>query len=283
MTNKGCELTDTTNQDIHWMINDADAVVAVMGLSPLLEGENGDASLSTAGGDKKDISFPYAQLKYLRALRAKTNKPLIVIITSGSAIELGEVEQLADAVVLAWYPGEQGGNAVADILFGKANPSGKLPVTFYQSNNDLPPFEDYSMKNRTYRYFKGLPLHPFGYGLSYTKFGYFNLAVTAVANGYRVSCDLLNNGNMDGDEVVQLYIRHVNAGEQEAIKQLKNFKRITLLKGAPATKVDFSISMEDFQYWDDEKNGWTVYPGDYEILVGSSSTDLKLIKTITIK
>ncbi len=281
-TNKGCDLTDSSRQEIHWMINDADAVVAVMGLSPLLEGENGDAYLSTAGGDKKDISFPYAQLKYLKALRARTSKPLIVVLTTGSAVELNEVEKIADAVLLAWYPGEQGGNAVADILFGKTNPSGRLPVTFYQSNNDLPPFEDYSMKGRTYRYFSGKPLHPFGFGLSYTKFSYSNLGLVPVANGYRASFDLVNNGDRDGDEVVQLYIRHVNPSAQEPFKQLKNFKRIFLAKGS-RKKIDLSISRSDLEYWDEEKNGWTVYPGDYEILVGSSSQHIKLTKKITIK
>ena len=170
--NRGCDLTDTTRQDVHWMINEADAVVAVLGLSPLLEGENGDAYLSEAGGDKKDISFPYSQLKYLEKLRERTKKPLVVVITAGSAIELKEVEKIADAVLLAWYPGEQGGNAVADILFGKTNPAGRLPVTFYQANDDLPAFEDYSMKGRTYRYFSGKVQHPFGFGLSYTSFDY---------------------------------------------------------------------------------------------------------------
>ena len=282
MYNKGCELTDTSKQDIYWMINDAEAVVAVMGLSPLLEGENGDAYLSTAGGDKKDIAFPYAQLKYLKAVKAKTNKPLIVVLTAGSAIELGEVEKIADAVLLAWYPGEQGGNAVADILFGKANPAGRLPVTFYRSNSDLPAFEDYNMKGRTYRYFTGKALHPFGFGLSYTDFTYSNLQVSTSTSGYNVQFDVKNTGNRDGDEVTQLYIRHINAGENEPVKQLKNFKIVAIVKGG-IKKIMLSVNKDDMKYWDEKLNGWTIYPGDYEIQVGSSSEDIKLTTVISIK
>ena len=275
MHNKGCELTDTTRQDIHWMINDADAVIAVLGLSPLLEGENGDAYLSEAGGDKKDIAFPYAQLKYLKALRARTKKSLIVVLTAGSAIELGEVEKIADAVLLAWYPGEQGGNAVADILFGKANPGGRLPISFYQSTNDLPAFEDYNMKGRTYRYFIGTTLHPFGFGLSYTNFAYSNLKVSKSTSRYNFQFDVKNTGRINGDEVIQLYIRHINAGIDEPVKQLKNFKRVTITKGA-TKRMRLSINNDDLKYWDEKMNGLTIYPGDYEIQIGSSSEDIKL-------
>ena len=281
MHNKGCELTDTAKQDIHWMINTADAVVVVLGLSPLLEGENGDAYLSTAGGDKKDIAFPYTQLKYLKALRAKTNKPLIVVLTAGSAIELGEVENIADAVVLAWYPGEQGGNAVADVLFGNADPGGRLPVTFYQSTTDLPAFEDYSMKDRTYRYFTGKALHPFGFGLSYTNFTYSNMQVSVTATGYKINFDVKNTGNREGDEVTQLYIRHINGGINEPVKQLKNFKRVTLAKGDLKT-IMLSVNNDDLKYWDEKINGWTIYPGDYEIQVNSSASDIKLTAVIKI-
>ena len=282
MHNKGCALTDTSKQGIHWMINDADAVVAVLGLSPLMEGENGDAYLSEAGGDKKDIRFPYAQLKYLKALRERTKKPLIVVLTSGSAIELGEVEKIADAVLLAWYPGEQGGNAVAEILFGKTNPSGRLPVTFYKTNDDLPPFEDYNMKGRTYRYFDNKALHCFGYGLSYTNFAYSNLTVTSLAVGFNLKFDIKNTGSKDGDEIVQLYIRHINSSENEPIKQLKNFKRVTIANGK-IKRINLSLTKDDFKYWDEKSNDWTIYPGDYEIQVGSSAEDIRLKETIRLK
>jgi beta-glucosidase len=278
-TNKGCELTDTTKQDIHWMIDEADAVVVVLGLSPLMEGENGDAYLSEAGGDKKDISFPYAQLKYLRKLRERTKKPLIVVLTAGSAIELGEVEQLADAVLLAWYPGEQGGNAVADILFGKANPGGRLPVTFYQSNNDLPAFDNYSMKGRTYRYFTGKPLHPFGFGLSYTNFSYSHLVVAPSKEGVACRFDLKNTGDIDGDEVAQLYIRRVGKNADEPVRQLKNFQRVHLKKGE-MKKINFFLPDNDLKYWDEKTSQWTIYQGEYEVMIGGSSDAGKLFYSI---
>jgi beta-glucosidase len=279
--NQGCNLTDTSMQDIYWQLNDADAVIAVMGLSPLFEGENGDAYLSEAGGDKKDIEFPYAQLKYLRALRAKTNKPIIVIITSGSAIALGEVEQLADAVLLAWYPGEEGGNAAADIVFGSTNPSGRLPVTFYQSTKELPAFDDYSMKERTYRYFSGKPLHAFGYGLSYTNFAYSNLSVQKTKNDFSFQLAIKNNGNYDGDEVVQLYLRRANKSLNEPLQQLKSFKRVSVKKGSSKTIV-LPLAQKDLEYWDESRNGYVVYPGEYEVMIGSSSDDIKMSYTITI-
>jgi beta-glucosidase len=280
--NRGCELTDTSLQNIHWMTGEAEAVVAVMGLSPLLEGENGDAYLSQAGGDKKDITFPYTQIKYLRKLREKTKKPLIVVLTTGSAIELKEVEEIADAVLLAWYPGEQGGNAIADILFGKTNPAGRLPVTFYKSNNDLPAFEDYSMKGRTYRYFTGEVQHPFGFGLSYTSFSYSGLKVSTVSHGYSFDYTVTNTGYTNGDEVVQLYIRRINAGAGEPVKQLMDFKRISLAKGE-ARKVNFLLQLKDLAYYDEQAKKWMVYPGEYEVMIGGSSEDSKLVHRLIIK
>jgi beta-glucosidase len=258
------------------MINDADAVIAVLGLSPYLEGENGDAYLSEAGGDKKDIRFPYAQLKYLRALRQKTKKPIIVVLTAGSAIELKEVEEIADAVVLAWYPGEQGGNAVADILFGKANPSGRLPITFYQSNNDLPAFENYSMQGRTYRYFNGAVTHPFGFGLSYTSFKYGPLTrINSTKEGTTFQFTLTNTGNQEGDEVVQLYLQRTDRTGDEPIKQLKSFKRVHL-KPKETKLVRITLNEKDRLYWDEQTEKYWVIPGNYKVTIGSSSQDERL-------
>ena len=280
--NRGCDLTDSVLQNVHWMTGEADAVVAVMGLSPLLEGENGDAYLSQAGGDKKDISFPYAQLKYLQQLKEKTKKPLVVVLMAGSAIELKQVEALADAVLLAWYPGEQGGNAVADILFGKTNPAGRLPVTFYQSNNDLPSFDEYSMKGRTYRYFNGEVQHPFGFGLSYTSFSYSGLKVLTEKNGFSFQLNVQNTGKYAGDEVVQLYIRRISAGDNEPVKQLKDFKRVGLAKGE-TKKVTLRLNQQDMAWYDESTKKWIVYPGEYEIVIGGSSEDKKLVHRLTIK
>lgn len=274
--NKGCHLTDTARQEVYWMINDADAVVAVLGLSPYLEGENGDAYLSEAGGDKKDIKFPYAQLKYLRALREKTKKPIIVVLTTGSAIELKEVENIADAVILAWYPGEQGGNAVADILFGKANPSGRLPITFYQSNDDLPAFENYSMQGRTYRYFKGTVTHPFGYGLSFTTFRYGPFSsIKSTKEGTTFQFTLTNTGKREGDEVVQLYLQRTDRTADEPIKQLKSFKRVHL-KPNESKLISITINKKDLQYWDGQTEKYRVIPGNYKVFIGSSSSDEQL-------
>jgi beta-glucosidase len=273
--NEGCRLTDTVIQNVHWQINDADAVIAVMGLSPLLEGENGDAYLSEAGGDKKDIAFPYAQLKYLRLLKQKTTKPLIVVLTTGSAIELEEVEKIADAVVLAWYPGEEGGNAVADILFGDANPAGRLPVTFYRSTADLPPFEDYSMKERTYRYFTGNVTYPFGYGLSYTDFSYSGLSVSKIKNGFTVQLKITNTGKFDGDEVPQLYLSRIGKDKTAPLKELKGFKRISIKKG-DTKNISFTITEKDLEYWDELQQSYRVHPGEYQVVIGSSSADARL-------
>lgn len=270
--NQGCNLTDTAMQDVFWQVNDADAVVAVMGLSPLLEGENGDAYLSEAGGDKKDIKFPYTQLKYLRKLREKTKKPLIVVLTTGSAIELEEVEKIADAVLVVWYPGEEGGNAVADILFGNTNPSGRLPITFYRSTDDLPPFEDYSMKERTYRYFTGTVTHPFGFGLSYTSFAYS--LITSHDDPYEFKIKLTNTGKYDGDEVVQLYLKKLN-DPTKPIKELKAFKRVHVKKGTSSI-IDLRLWPQDMEYWNEKKKRYDISYGDYEILIGSSSEDIKL-------
>jgi beta-glucosidase len=270
--NPGCHLTDTAMQDVHWQINDAAAVVVVLGLSPLLEGENGDAYLSEAGGDKKDIKFPYAQLKYLKKLREKTKQPLIVILTTGSAIELEEVEKIADAVLIAWYPGEEGGNAVGDIIFGDANPSGRLPVTFYRSTEELPPFEDYSMRERTYRYFTGKPTHPFGFGLSYTSFSYS--LVSATENPYCYKIKIANTGKADGDEVVQLYLRKLD-DPNRALKELKEYERISLKKGMSKT-LDLCLSRDTMEYWNEKTRKYEISRGEYEVMIGSSSEDIKL-------
>lgn len=277
--NKGCALTDTSKTDIYWRIDDVDAVVAVLGLSPFLEGENGDAYLSEAGGDKKDIRFPYAQLKYLRQLRARTKKPLIVVLATGSAIELEEVEQLADAVVLAWYPGEEGGNAVADVLFGNSNPSGRLPVTFYKKNEDLPAFDNYSMQGRTYRYATVPVQHPFGYGLSYTSFTYSGIRSVADKGSYRISLTVHNTGKRSGDEVVQLYISRKDRSNKEPLKNLKKIQRVSLAAGT-SQKITFVINKKDLEYWEE---GYVVKKGIYEVLVGASSEDVRQKTEIIIE
>src|ERR1700761_1153410 len=168
----GADYTDTTHFGGIWAASNSSVTIAVIGLSPVLEGEAGDAFLSKSGGDKKDLSLPASEIAFMKQLRRDVKKPIIALITAGSDIDISAIEPYADAIVMAWYPGEQGGNAFADLLFGKISPSGHLPVTFYKSINDVPDYSDYAMKNRTYRYFTGAVQYPFGFGMSYTSFDY---------------------------------------------------------------------------------------------------------------
>ena len=189
------------------------------------------------------------------------------------------------AIVQAWYPGEAGGRAVADVLFGDVNPAGRLPVTFYKSTDDLPQFDDYSMSNRTYRYFSGKPLFAFGYGLSYTKFKYSKAAVSQskIANdgAVRLAFNLKNTGKMAGDEVVQVYFRHKNSAVPQPKLALCGFMRATLNAGE-TKQAAFNIPATQFRYWDVTQKKYVVEPGDYELLIGGSSDDIRLRVPFTI-
>ncbi|MBC7422890.1 MAG: glycoside hydrolase family 3 C-terminal domain-containing protein, partial [Ferruginibacter sp.] len=169
---QGCDNIDTVHFGGIWASQNSDITVVVIGLTPLVEGEEGDAFLSPGGGDKISLDLPRPHILLLQKLRAASKKPIVAVVTAGSNVDIAAIEPYADAIVLAWYPGEQGGTALADILYGKVSPSGRLPVTFYKSLNDLPDYKDYSMKGRTYRYFNGSVQYPFGFGLSYTTFNY---------------------------------------------------------------------------------------------------------------
>jgi beta-glucosidase len=190
------------------------------------------------------------------------------------------------AIVEAWYPGQAAGGAIADVLFGDYNPGGRLPVTFYRQLSDLPPFEDYSMQHRTYRYFAGTPLYPFGFGLSYTKFTYAKLRSSAASvdasGNVTVSVDVTNSGPRAGDEVVQLYARHVGSGVARRIRELKGYRRITLAPGETRT-VRFPLAAASLAYWDDRAHAWTVETGPVELQLGASSSDIRLRKTIGLR
>jgi beta-glucosidase len=181
--------------------------------------------------------------------------------------------------VQAWYPGEQGGRAVGEILFGDANPAGRLPITFYASTADLPDFEDYSMNNRTYRYFNGQPLYAFGHGLSYTTFSYkkprLNGSSFTVPDTIKISFDLKNSGKHDGDEVVQVYFRHVNSAVPQPKLALCGFQRVRLNKGK-GTNVTITIPVERLRYWDTSRKQYVVEAGKYELLIGGASDDIRL-------
>ena len=249
----------------------AEVTIACMGISQLLEGEEGEAIASPFAGDREYITLPPHQVDFLKLLRSKAEK-LVVVITGGSAISIPEVHEMADAVVYAWYPGEQGGQAVGDILFGKKSPSGKLPVTFVNSIDDLAPFEDYNMQGRTYRYMEKAPLYPFGYGLSYSEFKFSDFVMSSdkLKNGQvNVSVNVSNTGAVDADEVVQLYITKLNRGVEDPISSLKAFERISLNSGESKT-VRFTLSEDAFSEYD--KNGdLQLEKGNYNIIVGSSA------------
>jgi beta-glucosidase len=251
---------------------DADVTIAVMGISGLLEGEEGDAIASTGGADRLDLNLPANQMEFLRALRT-TAKKLVVVVMGGSPITMPELHDLADAVVFVWYPGEEGGRAIADVLFGDTTPSGRLPITFPRSVEQLPPYENYSMEGRTYRYMTQEPLYPFGFGLSYTTFAYSQPTLTAAAIGASESTTLrvnvTNSGALAGDDVVQLYVSAVNAKTRAPIAALKAFQRITLAAGASRT-VELAITPRMLAIVNDAGEE-VVAPGEYRLTVGGTS------------
>ncbi|HEY9000611.1 MAG TPA: glycoside hydrolase family 3 N-terminal domain-containing protein [Mucilaginibacter sp.] len=280
----GSDYTDTTHFGGTWAAGNCSVTIAVVGLSPVLEGEAGDAFLSKSGGDKKDLSLPASEIAFMKALRHSAKTPIIAVVTAGSDVDISAIEPYADAIVFGWYSGEQGGNAFADLLFGKISPSGHLPLTFYKSIKDVPDYSDYSMKGRTYRYFNGPVQYPFGFGLSYTSFEY--QAEKSPAKKYttkdtiNVTVKVKNTGKMDGDEVVQAYIQYPQV-DRMPIKELKGFKRVSITKGGEQS-VTIKIPVKDLQKWDLKIHGWKTYPGDYKLVLGSSSQDDKLDFAFTI-
>ncbi len=278
----GCDVRDDDTSGFAEAVaaaQQADVVIAVMGLSQLVEGEEGqeegvkDGRRST--GDRDALALPGAQDALLQAVAA-TGKPLVVVLLNGSAVAVNWAAEHAAAIVEAWYPGEEGGSALADALFGDYNPAGRLPVTFYKSVDDLPPFRDYTMARhgmaggRTYRYFKGEPLYPFGYGLSYTTFAYSDLTLSAdtiqAGESLTVSATVTNTGNRAGDEVVQLYVRDVEAAFPVPLRQLQGFTRIHLTPGARQT-VTFTLTPRQMTLIN-AAGQRVIEPGVFEIAVG---------------
>lgn len=284
--NAGCLAENKEKFHGYWEASSADATVVVLGINRLFEGEDGDAMLNDNGGDRFSLNLPENQLTLLKKIRENApSKPIIAIITGGSAIALKEVLDIADAVLFAWYPGEEGGNAVADIIFGKQNPSGKLPVTFYQSEKDLPPFDNYAMKGRTYRYFEGKTQFSFGFGLSYTQFEYSHLQVKHIndkpIDSIEVSFNIKNTGKFDGDEVVQIYATKEVSKITHPIKSLIGFKRLSL-KTDISSEVIIKIPLSSLTYWDVKEKKYKVEKGNYRIEVGTSSDDIRLGKEISL-
>ncbi|MCK4568904.1 MAG: glycoside hydrolase family 3 C-terminal domain-containing protein [Bacteroidales bacterium] len=263
-----------------WHTGFADVVIAVVGINRLLEGEEGDAMLNLKGGDRTSIELPANQLEYIRKLKERIgDKKLVVVLTGGSAIAMPEVAEIADALLFAWYPGEEGGNAVADIIFGDVNPSGRLPLTFYKSTDDLPPFDNYSMEGRTYRFFEGEVQFPFGHGLSYSTFEYLDVRFEDQSIDGKehlvLNLQIKNASQLSGDEVVQIYTRYPVSGTRDPIKTLVGFKRITVPSGETIS-VSIPISIDFMKRWDIRKQEYVLTPGNYDFLVGASSEDIRI-------
>ena len=248
-----------------------DKVIFVGGISAALEGEEMPVEIDGfKGGDRTHIELPKVQREFLKALKA-AGKTIIFVNCSGSSIALLPETEACDAIVHAWYPGQEGGTAVADVLFGDYNPAGKLPVTFYKSSDQLPDYEDYSMKGRTYRYFNDA-LFPFGYGLSYSTFVINNAQCKMNNDGSgTLTVDVTNTGNRDGDEIVQLYIRDLQ-DKEGPLKSLRGFQRVSV-KAGQTEKVTIQLTRKSFEFFDTETNTMRVKPGTYELLYGNSSAD----------
>lgn len=255
-------------------VKDADAIVFVGGISPVLEGEEMKVNQpGFNGGDRTSIALPEVQTELLKALKA-TGKPVVFVMMTGSALAMPWEAENIPAIVNAWYGGQAAGTALADVLFGDYNPAGRLPVTFYKSDQDLPAFQDYSMNNRTYRYFKGQPLYAFGYGLSYTNFKYAQLQVPyqiPVGKNTIISASVTNTGKIDGEEVVQLYLSHTKSQVNAPIRALKGFKRI-FLKAGESKNVSFTLTTKDLSLVD-EQGILKQQPGSILISVGGSQSD----------
>jgi len=236
---------------------EADATVVVLGASGLIEGEEGAAIASPTKGDRIDLNLPTVQVDFLRRLREGHDKPLVVVLTGGSPITMPELEDIADAILFAWYPGQQGGNAVADVIFGDVSPSGRLPITFPVSADQLPPYENYSMQGRTYKYMTEAPLYPFGYGLSYTRFEYHGLTLSSTrlpaGEALDVEVTVRNAGDVDADEVVQLYLTAEDAPFEVPISTLVGFQRVSLAAGESG-RVEFTVEPAQMKVFDEAGN-----------------------------
>jgi beta-glucosidase len=256
--------------------SEADAVVLVLGLSQRLEGEEMSIKIDGfLGGDRTNLNLPASQEKLLDAVTA-TGKPVIVVLMNGGALSINNAQEKAAAILLSGYPGQQGGNAVADVLFGDYNPAGRLPVTYYKSIDQIPAFENYDMTGKTYRFFKQEPLYPFGYGLSYTTFSYTNLTLPekiVAGKSVPVKVTVTNSGKVEGDEVVQLYITDEKASTPRPIRQLEGFQRISLKPGE-SKEVQFNLEPRQFSIINN-KDKRVIEPGWFTIAVGGKQPGFK--------
>jgi beta-glucosidase len=271
----GCLLAHPDFHPDNWSLHSAaaaDLTIACMGLSPLLEGEEGESLLTPEAGDRPDAELPAVQVDYLKRLSAAGAK-VVLVLTGGSPIALESVADFVYAIVMVWYSGQEGGRAVADVIFGKSVPSGKLPLTFPKSTAQLPPFEDYSMIGRTYRYADWEPQYPFGFGLSYTSFEYSDLglekpAVTA-GEPLLLKVAVTNTGELEAEEVVQVYLSDLEASVTVPFHKLVGFQRVRLLPGE-SHKIVFTLSAEAMMLVD-EGGKQRLEPGEFQVTVGGCS------------
>ena len=270
---KGCDVTgggEVPSGGLYWCFEFCDVIIACVGYTPDLEGEEGDAFNADAGGDRRKIGLPGRQQELLEAVCSQ-GKPVIAIVTGGSAIDLAWAHEHCAAVLMTWYAGEAGGEAVGRILFGKANPAGRLPVTFPKSLDDVPEFTDYAMAGRTYRFSAAAPLYPFGYGLSYTQFRYSGLKLSkktiAAGDPVTVSVDVKNTGKLAGDEVAQLYLCHADATLPVPRLHLEGFTRVSKLRPGESRRIEFKLAPEQFTAYRDDGTP-VIEPGRYTLSVG---------------
>ncbi|MBE5874202.1 MAG: glycoside hydrolase family 3 protein [Lachnospiraceae bacterium] len=282
MASEGCHLCRPKTQglgqqddrisEVKGVCDESDLIIAVMGLDSGLEGEEGDEGNEFASGDKPNLNLPGLQQHVLETIY-ESGKPVVLILLSGSALAVNWADEHIPAIIQGWYPGAQGGKAMAEILFGEKNPEGKLPVTFYRSTEELPEFTDYSMKGRTYRYMQSEALYPFGYGLSYTSFDYSDVAVSSSEvgeDGIDVTATVTNTGKMAGGETVQVYVKVCRENTPNA--QLKGIKKLHLAAGESA-KVSIHLPKEAFGLYDE--NGVLQYTKDVKVFIGGQAPDTR--------
>lgn len=286
---EGCDLTTTTPgfwgekptsgfAEAIAAVERADVAIMCLGISPKLEGEEGAVANSDGGGDRVSLELPGMQEELLKAV-ATVGKPVILVIFNGSPLAINWAQEEIPAIIEAWYPGEEGGRALAEVIFGDYNPAGRLPVTFVKSLDQLPAFTDYSMKGRTYRYMQAEPLYPFGYGLSYTTFAYSGLSLSKSEfiigedQEVKVSVQVENEGSVAGDEVIQLYLRHMQASVVTPRWELQAFKRLTLAPGEKQ-EVEFTLRPRQMAVVD-ETGAFRLEPGEIRLYVGGRQPDTR--------
>jgi len=284
-TTRGPVPRDSLESEAVRVAQQADAVVLFLGLTARLEGEEMPVQIEGfSGGDRTSLDLPAAQQALLERI-ANLGKPTVLVLMSGSAVAVNWAQAHVPAIIEAWYPGQAAGTAIADVLFGDYNPAGRLPVTFYRSANDLPAFTDYRMAGRTYRFFDGVPLYPFGHGLSYTTFSYGNLRTSADSmradGSIAVQVDVTNVGTRAGDEVVQLYVQHAGSKVDRPKQDLRGYARVSLKPGETRT-VSLPLAAKSLAYWDSTSHAWIVEPEPVRVQIGSSSANIRLQKTISV-